>query len=695
MWRRGLHLRIESASALTSIKSTDRYYPEIDGLRAVAVILVILYHFGYSNFTGGFIGVDVFFVISGYLITNLLIDSPAHHGVGLASFYIRRAKRLAPALLFFLFVCLACGYALLSPGDYTSLAASSLFASVGASNFYFFYHTGYFDPSAQSLPLLHTWSLAIEEQFYLFWPISLFLLRKLCKGRSGVLITILAALTVVSFCVNLDATATDQKLGFYFPFGRAWELSVGGLLAIFHASMNARCEVHGRERRVPLAMQLLPAVGLVLMLAAALAFDEHDPYPGWRALLPVFGTIAYLIPVGQRTLVYSLMASAPPRLVGKASYSIYLYHWSLLTFFRYYTDFTPISPSDRLELVIASLALGFISWRLIEQPFRYARWTGKLQAALLGGAGLAVAGFSVFIWLNDGLPGRLPESVQTMRSLAAMWEWKCARESGLPSINVFGEDADWNQCETGKPWDHASKKIIVLGDSHATQLMPLITSMIGERDLSIRLFIICSPIIDGVTYVDFNNYKRNLSCKARHEFAIDYLRTQPVDVVVLASAWTFIPRQLVHDFNDKTQADDANRQFTRGFEKVINDLRGASEAPIFVLSDIPMWNADPVPCYLSDTTTLFRRKTSKEGCPHITNYATTPSFIHDYFRSFPGIQLISPESYLCNTGGCRTIVNGEFIYRDLGHFRRNLKPDTMRELAALLHLDRIIAASEH
>jgi peptidoglycan/LPS O-acetylase OafA/YrhL len=183
--RRGLHLRIESSSALTSVKSTNRYYPEIDGLRAVAVILVILYHFGYSDFTGGFVGVDVFFVISGYLITGLLIDSPAHHGVGVAAFYIRRIKRLAPALLFFLLVCLACGYALLSPGDYTSLAASSLFASVGASNFYFFYHTGYFDPSAQSLPLLHTWSLAIEEQFYLVWPISLFLLRKLCKGRSG------------------------------------------------------------------------------------------------------------------------------------------------------------------------------------------------------------------------------------------------------------------------------------------------------------------------------------------------------------------------------------------------------------------------------------------------------------------------------------------------------------------------------
>lgn len=687
------NLRVGPLSEPPSIELTNRYYPEIDGLRAVAVILVILYHFGYSHFTGGFVGVDVFFVISGYLITGLLVDLPRRNNAGLASFYIRRIKRLAPALLFFLLVCLVCGYALLSPGDYNSLAASALYASVGASNFYFLYHTGYFDPAAQSLPLLHTWSLAIEEQFYLLWPISLVLLRKVCKGRRDFLIATLVAFTAISFLICLKATAIDQKLGFYFPLSRAWELSAGGLLAVIHASLNAPRESRGRL--TSFIMHVLPAIGLVLMLVAALTFNEHDPYPGWRALLPVLGTIAYLISAGRRTFVHNLMATALPRLVGRASYSIYLYHWSLLTFFRYYADFTPISQSARLGLVIASFALGFISWRFIEQPFRYARWSGKLQASIFGAAGFTVAGFAAFIWLNDGIPGRLPESAQAMRSLDVMWEWKCARDSGLPSINVFGEDSDWNQCETGKPWAQASKKIIVLGDSHAMHLMPLITSLAEQRDVSVRLLVICSPVIDGVTYVDFNNHTRNLSCRARHEFAIDYLKTEPVDVVVLASAWTIVPKQLVHDVDNKMEADDANRQFTRGFEKVISDLRGETEAPIFVFSDVPTWDGDPVPCYLSNTTTLFREKTTREKCPQIINYAASPSFIHDYFKTFPGIQVISPESFLCNPEGCLTVVNREFIYRDSGHIRRNLKPDTMRELAGLLHLDRIIAASEH
>jgi len=605
---------------------------------------------------------------------------------------MRRIKRLAPALLFFLLVCLVCGYALLFSGDYKSLAESSLYASVGASNFYFLYHTGYFDPAAQSLPLLHTWSLAIEEQFYLFWPFSLVLLKKVCKGRSGFLITILVACTVLSFFICLKATAVDQKLGFYFPLSRAWELSAGGVLAITHASVSALYQATGRESRASSTMQVIPAIGLVMMLTAAFTFTERDPYPGWRTLLPVFGTIAYLIPVGKRTFVYGLMASALPRLVGRASYSIYLYHWSLLTFFRYYADFTPISQSERLGLVFASLALGFISWRLIEQPFRYARWSAKLQASLVGAAGFTVAGLSAFISLNDGLPRRLPEGVQAMRSLDVMWEWKCARDSGLPSINVFGEDSDWNQCETGKPWAQASKKIILLGDSHAMHLMPIVTSIIEQKDVSIRLLVICSPVMDGVSYIDFNNPTRTLSCRARHKFAIDYLQAEHVDAIVLASAWTGVPHQLVHDFNNKTEADDANRQFTRGFEKVISDLRGASEAPIFVFSDIPMWNGDPVPCYLSNAMPLFREKTRKENCPQIINYAVSPSFIHDYFKKFSGIQLISPESFLCNKEGCLSFLNGEFIYRDSGHIRRNLKPDTMRELANLLHLDRIVAA---
>lgn len=366
---------------------------DIDGLRAIAVLGVVLHHAGLAALPGGFVGVDVFFVISGFLISRIITDGVADGSFTLAHFYERRARRILPALVPVVALSLIAGYWLLLPDDYENLGQSALATSLFANNVLLTLTSGYWDLAATFKPLLHTWSLGVEEQFYIAYPLlALLVLRR----RPQLFSPMLAGGITISFLLSVTLSARYPDASFYLIHTRAWELLLGALVA-------------WRMPHTPQPARVAPALaltGLAMIVSAMLLIDESAPYPGWRALLPCVGTALILRHGAAGGLAQRVLGWGPLVLVGLASYSIYLWHQPLFAFARA-ASVTPPSPALMAALTLATLIIGYASWRWIEQPFRDARrWPlrpfltlGVTATALTGAAGLALS-------VTSGLPHR-------------------------------------------------------------------------------------------------------------------------------------------------------------------------------------------------------------------------------------------------------------------------------------------------
>lgn len=386
------------------------YRPEIDGLRALAVVPVILFHADFGAFGGGFVGVDVFFVLSGYLITSLLIADLQAGRFSLVDFYDRRARRILPALFVVLLASLPLAWISMTPAQlheyFQSLAAVVFFVS----NVLFWQQDGYFAQAAELKPLLHTWSLAVEEQFYIVFPLMLLALWRL--GRHG-LPWILLAMTLASFSLGVWATPAMPSASFYLIPTRAWELLAGALCALVLTRRQA-------AGLAPPQSNLAAAVGLVGILAALVMFDPETPFPGHAAALPVLGTCLLILFAPTGSAVARLLALRPLVGLGLVSYSAYLWHQPLFATARLMSDAEP-APGLMLALSGLSLALAWVSWRLVERPFRHgargraapllasrARLFGS--AALVGGllAAIGLGGHvtqgyrSLYLWTHPG-----------------------------------------------------------------------------------------------------------------------------------------------------------------------------------------------------------------------------------------------------------------------------------------------------
>ena len=367
---------------------------DIDGLRAVAVVPVLLFHAGFPAFAGGFVGVDVFFVISGYLITSIILDETDAGRFSIVAFYERRIRRIFPALFAMLFASSILGALVLLPDDLKNLGQSSAAAALSASNFLFWHELGYFDVAAELKPLLHTWSLAVEEQFYVVFPIALLLLLR--AHKSGALL-ILATVALLSFVL---AEWGPSPMAFYLAPARAWELLLGALLATGAVPPPGRQWVRDS----------LSLLGLGLIAWSVLALSSATPFPGMAALLPTLGA-ALVIHAGDggQSLAGRVLGVRPLVLAGLISYSLYLWHWPLLVFARTYVG-RELSMAETLAVLALSVAVAVASWRWIERPFRGSRpilARPKLFAAAGAAVSVTVA-IGLGLHLAEGLPTRLP-----------------------------------------------------------------------------------------------------------------------------------------------------------------------------------------------------------------------------------------------------------------------------------------------
>lgn len=349
-----------------------QYRPEIDGLRALAVIPVVLFHAGIAGFSGGFVGVDIFFVISGYLITSIILNEQQKDTFTLAGFYERRARRILPALMLVVLISAIAAWYLLLPTELVEFGESLVSVGVFASNILFWTQSDYFAATSEFIPLLHTWSLAVEEQFYLIFPVFMIFTLAWTKSKR---IAVLVAVAVLSLIFCEWAWRNAPEANFFLAPSRVWELMAGVFCAFY---------LHQSREPQKIINQLGSIAGLLMLIYSIVFFDKSIPFPSLYALIPVLGTVLIILFTDKNTLVGKLLSIPFIVGVGLISYSAYLWHQPLFVFSRL-NSMDELSVTTLLGLSVLAFIMAYISWRWVEKPFRNRNWLSQRQVLWMAG----------------------------------------------------------------------------------------------------------------------------------------------------------------------------------------------------------------------------------------------------------------------------------------------------------------------
>jgi peptidoglycan/LPS O-acetylase OafA/YrhL len=496
-----------------------KYRPEIDGLRAVAVLPVMLFHAGVSGFEGGFIGVDIFFVISGFLITSIIRREQEQGRFSLARFYERRARRILPALFVVLLTCLPFAWMWLLPEDLSSFGASLWSVMLFGSNLHFYSESGYFNAAAELKPLLHTWSLAVEEQFYLLFPLLLGLLAR----RERWMKPVIGLLVVGGFYASFSFTTQNPALAFFGAHARAWQLMIGALCALIPLQRKA--------------WRWSTLAGLVGLLSSLALTDSNTAWPGSAALLPTLSTalLCWASRPGQPG--FALLSHRYLVTLGLMSYSAYLWHQPLLAFARHRAMGEP-NPALLSALLLLSLGLAYLSWRWIEAPFRRPktvplRWLYSASAGcalLLGIAGVAAQE-------SAGFPNRMGPEAQALHS-QALQRNPLRADCHLDAKNLALKPLpNWERCGL-KALDRPAlpNKALLLGDSHADALAPALQKRAASLGLDLaQLSASACPPVPGLQA----KADPKAACPAFNEHLFTWLEgDEAPKIIVLSARWS-------------------------------------------------------------------------------------------------------------------------------------------------------------
>jgi peptidoglycan/LPS O-acetylase OafA/YrhL len=639
------------------------YRADIDGLRAVAVLSVLAFHYG-AGIRGGFTGVDVFFVISGFLITQVLATEIAAGKFSVVGFYDRRMRRILPALLTMLAAVLLAGRLLLSPGDYVSLANSTAAAAFGVSNFFFHAHTGYFDQVADLMPLLHTWSLAVEEQFYVVWPLLLLALAAV-SSRIPVAAT-LGVIVVIGCAGSIAYFQYFPKAAFYMALPRAWELALGALLAFLPALSRAVGEIAA-------------LLGLVLI---AIGFTiSPGKFPGQFALYPCVGAALIIWPRAQTTISSRLLGSLAP--IGLISYSLYLWHWPVWVYFRIYINNGQPSAAEAIALAIASIILATLSYRYVERPFRKPLWSAPRTVAAGFACVVTIFCASMYVDSADGLPQRLPAEAQAMRSLDVMWEWPCKDSAieGIPGL----------YCVFGAPWQTAKRKTMIWGDSHAQHFAPILDAINADPERSFLVFAGCPPVLgDELSLVIPDAERYADRCKRYYSNGVKLLKEDTsITRVIFTSNWYELPWRIQGNSLHGLPA------MSSALTKLITET-SAPDRRFLLIGMVPHLPAEIVECAIRDSSKLLRRPCvsvvrASDALAVKQTTAPTDAMLVEVANALPNVAAIIPSEKLCRNDACEVSLDGEFLYRDQGHIRRNLHLQTKRDFADRIGLTAALA----
>lgn len=506
-----------------------RYRPEIDGLRAIAVLAVVLFHAG-LGVPGGFVGVDVFFVISGFLITSLIVKDLQAGKFSLAAFWERRARRIIPAASVLVIAVLVAGWFLLLPSDYAALGKSAGMHALFASNLHFWRSTNYFASSADEQPLLHTWSLAVEEQFYVVVPfLLLFLFRYPLFRRRGPLLVLLISAFVISLALSAFLLPRAPAATFYLLPTRAWELLAGSIVALLPAVSLSR-----------LWRELFGGLAFTAILAPCFLYTKETAFPGLAALPPCLGACLFIWASSESgqaagaatNRVASLLSSKPFVFIGLISYSLYLWHWPLFAFSSYWA-LEPLSWGYRVWMVVGALLLAVLSWRYVETPFRTRRW-GASRRAIFGWAGgglLTCTALSVVLIRGGGFPGRYSGTVLALDSskdqgeVAGQVELEDVRRDRLPRLGALSP---------------APETLLVWGDSHAGSFLAAADQMARERSESViaAWHSGTPPVLEYAPAPDQKGWSLGEDCPEFNQAIVELAMRKRIPDVLLVARWS-------------------------------------------------------------------------------------------------------------------------------------------------------------
>ncbi len=626
------------------------YRPDIDGLRAIAVISVVLYHAGVYPFSGGYVGVDVFFVISGFLITRLIFAEIEGGRFSVVNFYERRARRIFPALFVVIVACLFAGWVVMTPSAYAQLAESAIAATAFSANIYFWQSIDYFSINAEFRFLLHTWSLAIEEQFYFIWPICLLLAaRRQWRGLvPGALIVFAVSLFISAFL-----SASYPLESFYLLPSRAWELLLGALLAL---------------RVIPLlrkqfAAEAASIIGLLLIVFPMILYDQATTFPGVAAVAPCLGT-ALVIYSGHSSMVGRALSVKPVVFVGLISYSLYLWHWPLLVLTRITYGTAKLPAGAASVAVVASFALAIISWHYVEKPFRNRRLIDRRQIFALSGIGMAtIVACGLWVLTSDGVPARLPDKVLEIAE------------------GTEDRDRNWNKCERKISAEQACRigkenqpaTVLLWGDSHAGSLRPALdVALASSNRAGYAMYLRGCPPLWAVRRATVESER----CLQRNIAVLEFVESsQPrIDTVILAARWALnytglrapgeagADVRLVDMWRDDGLGND--EVFRLGAGRLVERLRDLG-IRVVVLGGIPEFGWD-VP---QTMTARLRLGMLPPHAPSLASVWNRNSGVIEFFESLAateGVDFVRLAPLLCEPE-CMALYGGRSVYLDDDH----------------------------
>lgn len=632
------------------MSNSTAYRPEIDGLRAIAVIAVMIFHAHKSTLPGGFVGVDIFFVISGFLITTILYRELQQGTFSIIGFYDRRIRRIFPALFTVILACLPFAWALMTPDQLKDFSQSILATGLFLSNVYFMLKTGYFEQSANQLPMLHTWSLAVEEQYYIFFPLILMAVVAL---RQKLLVPVLWGLLIASLWLCLTWGQSRPMPNFFLLPTRGWELLAGALLAIYAPRLRARLEGRTALRSG------LEILGLLAIFHALFTLDEHDVFPGLSALPVVIGTVILIGVMGPQTLVGRILGSPVPVGLGLVSYSAYLWHQPLYAFAR--ISFGTLSPLLLVGLFVLTFVLAYLSWRFIEGPFRDRSW---LSPGLVIGGGIATiavfSGVGALGHLWNGVPERFDAQTRVLVATAA-------RSPKREECHTDG--LDYLPPAQACQYNDGPATWAVFGDSHGVEL-------------AIELAETLKPLGQAVQHLTFSGCPpalqfsiKNPGCEAWVKDALTSLEQQPdlqsVVIVYRHGYYLYgdetVPgtgvKHLAPTFITDADPQAAEAAYWASLHAIVDRLKAAGKT-VYLLTPIP-----ELPVHIERLLYDTRRPLEARATSALISrgaYDTRNAEILGHLSAM-GATVIPLQEVLCDATACQTTKDGSSYYFDNNH----------------------------
>lgn len=639
------------------------YRKDIDGLRAVAVLAVLFYHADLKIFSGGFVGVDIFFVISGYLITTIILREIDENTFSIAKFYERRIRRIFPALFTMLIATIFVSGWLFSAPVFKDFSQSVLATTLFGSNILFWTQSGYFEAPSILKPLLHTWSLAVEEQFYIFFPLLLVFLARYVRARLSLILLVIA---IGSLTWNIYVLNYDDSAAFYLAHLRTWELLIGSLLAtkIITTKIN------------PQVANLLGLLGLAMLAVSIFWYTNDTNFPGLAALVPTLGA-ALIIYSGteNNTFAGRILSFWPVVFVGQISYSLYLWHWPILVFAKYYA-ITPLQPWALIAVIVSSFVLAILSWRFIEKPFREKTLLKDRKRIFASAAlvmGLAIAA-GLVIYLSNGLPNRLAQmkikADPTANEKLAKWQ-SCSDD--LQANIVI---TSLKLCKIGNQANAAT--FLLWGDSHARAVAPAIQKSALHAGVAgiIAYQSGCSPL-QGI------DQPGQHACNDYNNLVINYIRENPnLSKIILVSRWALAAtgtrynnengrRKILANITPTDSPSTPNTNdalFRLGLERTIHTLLSMGRK-VVIVTQIPEvgYNVPSAFSIAQRTGRDINKIIAPSYSEYIERNVIDAAVIEALAQKNKNVQIANPWKILCDAQSCNVIAKEQPLYLDDDH----------------------------